>query len=765
MSIVCYCLLRCKDCSKVFKNADATSIRRHREGVHKEHRKYSNCNLSPTNRKKRRIHSALASSIQPIQMDSATTANHSKFLQLYKSCFPDHSEAKLVVLGADCFNPKNISICCRSEATAKSWQEKGFVAHTSDTFYTQIQPEGLIMVAVKPQILSTLVTDITAHWTLEAAKCVVVSIMAGVSLHKLAELDNHAIRMMPNMSCAIGQGTLITCASSHVPIQKVDLVVELGSSVGYSVHVDEKIFDAAASITGCGIAFIFMVIEALADGAVSNGVSRQLASKLSAEMVKGASQLFLAGDKHLAELKDEVCSPGGTTIAGVRELEKNGLRSAIIEAIHASTNRAQELAKLAENNMLEETCILPQKEEEEVIQKRKTRKRPRTKAVRFDLKNKLETAILGADPGILNLFVSQPDNTLKAALPDLLKHLLLDNLPEVRSLSNTALKSISNVTRVFLVTEEKDKTLWITINNTVCSSNEDKTVYVDNLPCTCTQDRLKRRAQMFGSVVSVVLPQIPRIQRAIGSSANSVFAFVQFASKTAAKRFCRRYATNSRLKRHTHKRKHASKVKKEVSIEGKISKVVKAVLENSNEKLESPSKHPRITLDGSDANTQMDVKEDGNNDKTETPPIVGTNMDDSGNETENDVSRLSKDKTKLDKSKKASHRRRRKRKSQPKDKSVKPATSLTRFLHRIQVFSLKQYKELRAEYIKLKKEKMGSLKKEIAKLGNQSGCPNLIKHADTSGEKKERKRRRGRQILELKAEYFKQASFTEKTVG
>uniref|UniRef100_A0A915DS31 RRM domain-containing protein n=1 Tax=Ditylenchus dipsaci TaxID=166011 RepID=A0A915DS31_9BILA len=588
-------------------------------------------------------------------MDSATTANHSKFLQLYKSCFPDHSEAKLVVLGggkmacalvegfvkADCFNPKNISICCRSEATAKSWQEKGFVAHTSDTFYTKFSQK----------------------------------------------LDNHAIRMMPNMSCAIGQGTLITCASSHVPIQKVDLVVELGSSVGYSVHVDEKIFDAAASITGCD----FMVIEALADGAVSNGVSRQLASKLSAEMVKGASQLFLAGDKHLAELKDEVCSPGGTTIAVSGNWRKC---------------------------MLEETCILPQKEEEEVIQKRKTRKRPRTKAVRFDLKNKLETAILGADPGILSLFVSQPDNTLKAALPDLLKHLLLDNLPEVRSLSNTALKSISNVTRVFLVTEEKDNTLWITINNTVCSSNEDKTVYVDNLPCTCTQDRLKRRAQMFGSVVSVVLPLIPRIQRAIGSSANSGFAFVQFASKTAAKRFCRRYATNSRLKRHTHKRKHASKVKKEVSIEGKISKVVKAVLENSNEKLESPSKHPRITLDGSDANTQMD-----------------TNMDDSGNETENDISRLSKDKTKLDKSKKASHRRRRKRKSQPKDKSVKPATSLTRFLHRIQ----KTVQRAQSRIYQIKERENGSLKKQIAKLGNQSGCPDLIKHVDTSNCDEKRK--------------------------
>jgi len=130
----------------------------------------------------------------------------------------------------------------------------------------------------------------------------------------------------------------------------VQLIVELGSTVGYCTRVDEAVFNAASSVSGCGPAFIFMVIQALADGGVLNGLSRDLSLKLAAEMVKGSAQLFLAGDKHLGQLKDEVCSPAGTTIAGVRELEKSGVTSAFMEAISASTRRALELSTLGENN-------------------------------------------------------------------------------------------------------------------------------------------------------------------------------------------------------------------------------------------------------------------------------------------------------------------------------------------------------------------------------------------------------------------------------
>nr|CAD2184663.1 unnamed protein product [Meloidogyne enterolobii] len=184
--------------------------------------------------------------------------------------------------------------------------------------------------------------------------------MSGISLQhfdkelKSVGFDGHSMRLMPNVNCAVSSGTLVLSADSETPQELVELVSVLSSYVGKCIRVDEAHFNAASSISGCGPAFIALVIEALADGGVVAGLNRELANQLAADMVKGTAQLFMTKISSLsptldtpspAQLKDQVCSPAGTTIEGVRELEKHGVRSAFIEAVQSSTRRAFELSQ------------------------------------------------------------------------------------------------------------------------------------------------------------------------------------------------------------------------------------------------------------------------------------------------------------------------------------------------------------------------------------------------------------------------------------
>ncbi|KAI1732961.1 pyrroline-5-carboxylate reductase dimerization domain-containing protein [Ditylenchus destructor] len=286
-----------------------------------------------------------------------------KFHEIYDKCFGAGNPRKLRVLGggkmaaamvdgfvkSGCFEKENVSICTKSQATADSWTKKGYSAHTSNDFYSNTDAEGIILIGVKPQSLTSFADEFVTRWSIVETKCVIVSILAGASLSQLRNQlkSSRVIRLMPNVGCRVGQGTLLVC--SDLPdTNTVDMVTELGSSVGYCRTVDEKSFDAASAIAGCGPAFIYMVIEAIADGGVYSGLNRELAVKLAAEMVKGSAALLSQENAHPGQLKDSVCSPAGTTIAGVRKLEQAGVRSAFMEAIHASTLRASELSQIAE---------------------------------------------------------------------------------------------------------------------------------------------------------------------------------------------------------------------------------------------------------------------------------------------------------------------------------------------------------------------------------------------------------------------------------
>lgn len=203
----------------------------------------------------------------------------------------------------------------------------------------------VIFVAVKPQYVSTVLTECRSQLTVQH---LVISIAAGVRLAAMeTALENavpRLVRVMPNTPCLIGAGASGYClgarASGDGP-----LVKQLLSAVGLAYEVKEPLLDAVTGLSGSGPAYVYAVIEALSDAGVLMGLPRDVATALAAQTVKGAAELVVTSHEHPAVLKDQVASPGGTTIAGLAALERGGLRAALINAVEAATRRSIELGK------------------------------------------------------------------------------------------------------------------------------------------------------------------------------------------------------------------------------------------------------------------------------------------------------------------------------------------------------------------------------------------------------------------------------------
>jgi len=199
-----------------------------------------------------------------------------------------------------------------------------------------------IFIGVKPQMLADLGPELREALTRTDRERVIVSMAAVTSIARIRELFGErypVIRIMPNTPVAVGQGIILYSCGEDVTEERERCFLEAMSAAGRFVKIEERMMDAGACISGCGPAFVDLFIEALADGGVACGLPRALALELAAGTVYGSSGLVLETGKHPAQLKDEVCSPGGTTIQGVRALEQRGLRSAVMEAVIAAYKR------------------------------------------------------------------------------------------------------------------------------------------------------------------------------------------------------------------------------------------------------------------------------------------------------------------------------------------------------------------------------------------------------------------------------------------
>ena len=217
-----------------------------------------------------------------------------------------------------------------------------------------VREAEFIFLGVKPHmmrpLLNTLVPVLSDCYAAGEAK-VLVSMAAGVRIGdmrphlKQAGYDVPILRIMPNTCVAIGKGMTAVCMEEWVDEAVLEEVEEILSASGRVDRVPESLFDQFSALAGCGPAFVYPFIEALADGAVSTGLPRQQALEYAARTVLGAAAMVLESGRHPGRLKDEVCSPGGSTIAGVAELERGGLRAAAINAVQAAWKRNTELGK------------------------------------------------------------------------------------------------------------------------------------------------------------------------------------------------------------------------------------------------------------------------------------------------------------------------------------------------------------------------------------------------------------------------------------
>jgi len=204
----------------------------------------------------------------------------------------------------------------------------------------------IIFLAVKPQYVSVVIKECKSSLT---SKHVLVSIAAGIPLAAMKDVageDKRLIRVMPNTPCLVGEVASAMCLGGRATEEDSKTVKTLFSAVGFCAVVDEKLLSAVTGLSGSGPAYIFLMIEAMADGGVRAGLPRDISQQLAAQTVLGSAKMVLETGKHPGQLKDMVTSPAGTTIAGVHELEKAGIRAAFMNAVVAAANKADELAKM-----------------------------------------------------------------------------------------------------------------------------------------------------------------------------------------------------------------------------------------------------------------------------------------------------------------------------------------------------------------------------------------------------------------------------------
>jgi len=201
-----------------------------------------------------------------------------------------------------------------------------------------------VVLAVYPHTVPVVLDEIAGHVSPDQ---LVVSVAAGVSTKLLLERlgpDKRVARVMPNTPCLVGAGAAAYCLAGKATEEDAQRIERLLGAVGRAWRVEERLMDAVTGLSGSGPAYLFVVIEALSDGGVRMGLPRAVATSLAAQTVLGAAKMVLETGLHPGQLKDQVASPGGTTIAGLHELERAGLRAALMNAVEAATQRCRALA-------------------------------------------------------------------------------------------------------------------------------------------------------------------------------------------------------------------------------------------------------------------------------------------------------------------------------------------------------------------------------------------------------------------------------------
>ncbi len=208
-----------------------------------------------------------------------------------------------------------------------------------------VRASEIVVLSIKPQIMERVLDEIRCAVTPEK---LVISIAAGISIASIEERlppDVHVIRVMPNTPALVQAGATVIAPGEHATETDLALARAIFDAVSQTFILDESQMDAVTGLSGSGPAYIFLIIEALADAGVKVGLSRYVAQALAAQTVVGSAKLLIETNEHPGVLKDMVTSPGGTAIAGLHTLEAGGLRTTLINAVEAATKRSRELGE------------------------------------------------------------------------------------------------------------------------------------------------------------------------------------------------------------------------------------------------------------------------------------------------------------------------------------------------------------------------------------------------------------------------------------
>ncbi len=252
----------------------------------------------------------------------------------------------LLAAAAKGVNAKKIAVCDHFTEKAES------VANTYGAVATNIldiaKNSKFIFLGVKPQVMKDMLGEIKDILKERTDRLVLVSMAAGLSLEKLCgfcEADLPIIRIMPNTPVLVGEGMVLYCANQKVAAEETEEFLSIMKNGGKFQELNEELFDSGCAVSGCGPAFVYMFIKALIDGGESCGLNGEVAKKLACQTLIGAAKMVMSSEKTPNTLKEEVCSPGGCTIEGVKSLENDSFEKAVNSAVVAAYEKSKKMGK------------------------------------------------------------------------------------------------------------------------------------------------------------------------------------------------------------------------------------------------------------------------------------------------------------------------------------------------------------------------------------------------------------------------------------
>ena len=248
------------------------------------------------------------------------------------------------IINAKLVSPNHVICSDPSKTKLDNLQSRYGITTTTDNCEV-VTKSDILVLSIKPQFYPEVIQEIKAQVN---DNTIIVVIAAGQKIEnikKLFEKNIKVVRAMPNTPALVGEGMAALSPCPMILPEELDLICNIFNSFGKCEVIAENLMDAVTAVSGSSPAFVFMIIEAMADGAVLEGMPRDKAYTFAAQAVLGSAKMVLETGKHPAQLKDMVCSPGGTTIQGVSVLEESGLRASILKAIQATAKKSKDMSK------------------------------------------------------------------------------------------------------------------------------------------------------------------------------------------------------------------------------------------------------------------------------------------------------------------------------------------------------------------------------------------------------------------------------------